>query len=216
VRIDAELVRALATYVDKTPWGDVAGTLDATDEALRLALLVTRDDFLEWEARFEAAGVDEFMLARQRAPLSAKDRSALLARLIRDVALNYGMGTEIGDHLGHISDEPYNASSPARVLLALIDAANERRRAVARQREAGETKAFAGERDPFELPHDTDDGDEAVLDWRGDIDELRPLTDELTSRPALCDRLFASKHDAFLAGLTLADTDADEGDRTES
>lgn len=43
--------------------------------------------------------------------------------------------------------------------------------------------------------------------WEGDADELRPFVDELASSPDLCGQLFADEHEAFLAGLSLADVE---------
>ena len=44
--------------------------------------------------------------------------------------------------------------------------------------------------------------------WEGDVEELRGHEDSLTSDNDLCDRIFASKQEAFAAGYTLASTRA--------
>jgi hypothetical protein len=41
--------------------------------------------------------------------------------------------------------------------------------------------------------------------WDGDIEKLRGLERYLADNPALCDETFANKHEAFTAGLLLAD-----------
>ncbi len=45
--------------------------------------------------------------------------------------------------------------------------------------------------------------------WEGDFEELASLRDRLTDEPAVCERVFASKSEAFLAGLYLAEHPAD-------
>lgn len=42
-----------------------------------------------------------------------------------------------------------------------------------------------------------------VVAWDGDIEELEGHEKELASSPELCDQVFASRHEAFLAGLSL-------------
>lgn len=47
-----------------------------------------------------------------------------------------------------------------------------------------------------------------VAAWEGDFDELAGLEGRLSEDPDMCDRLFASKNEAFLAGRYLAERDA--------
>ena len=40
--------------------------------------------------------------------------------------------------------------------------------------------------------------------WEGNFQELEQHGEELVTAPELCDRVFASKHEAYLAGRYLA------------
>ena len=44
-----------------------------------------------------------------------------------------------------------------------------------------------------------------VETWEGDVDELRPFVEELAHSPDFCGEIFCDEHEAFLAGLALAD-----------
>jgi hypothetical protein len=105
-------------YVERVAWGDIEGAVKSVDEALRLAISLTRDDFRYWEDTFEDSS-DEFTLARTVDSLDPPERLALLARLIRSVAVCWGMKTELGGSPGEICWEPYHAAAPARDLLSI-------------------------------------------------------------------------------------------------
>jgi len=89
--------------VSENPWGDTAGSLALIDEALAIAMLATRDEFIYWEQRADANGfVDEFSINDVSA-LSPEWRHALVARLLRSIAMAYGVGTDLGrDEIGQV------------------------------------------------------------------------------------------------------------------
>ena len=43
-----------------------------------------------------------------------------------------------------------------------------------------------------------------LTSWEGDFDELHALRDRLADEPDSCERIFASKHEALLAGMYIA------------
>ena len=79
-------------------WGDVESTTDALERALELALQATIDDFLRWENEGLRRGLDdEFGLSPDDvAQLSPEWKAAYVARLLRTIALMYGVETEFG------------------------------------------------------------------------------------------------------------------------
>ena len=44
--------------------------------------------------------------------------------------------------------------------------------------------------------------------WEGDFDDLVPVRERLVDEPLVCERVFSSKHEAFLAGSYLAERQA--------
>jgi hypothetical protein len=42
-------------------------------------------------------------------------------------------------------------------------------------------------------------------DWEGETELLLPFVDDLIADAHLCDRVFSARHEALLAGLTLAE-----------
>ena len=89
-------------------WADVLAAIDTVDEALRLALEATTEGFSLWQ--IEGAGEtnfgDEFSLSpSQVAALTAEWRLAYVGRLLRTIAVSYGLQTEFG---GGTLGEPRN------------------------------------------------------------------------------------------------------------
>ena len=89
-------VQALAA-IESQPWGDLSPSVTAIDQALLLAMEATTGAFLLWEA--DGAGEqlfgDEFALTVQQvADLGPEWRLAYVARLIRTLALYWGVATE--------------------------------------------------------------------------------------------------------------------------
>jgi hypothetical protein len=91
------------------------------DEALAIAMRATRDDFIAWEENAENAGfIDEFSID-DVSVLAPEWRHALVARLIRSIAMAYGVGTDYAeDRIGHIANDADAASTPLRAILASL------------------------------------------------------------------------------------------------
>jgi hypothetical protein len=94
-------------FLNSMPWGDVDGAVQSFETALRLALEATGDAFLQWEQQAEARGYDdEFSLTYDDlAALSDEWRLAYVARLLRSLALAYGVsaGFDSGPLVGEAS-----------------------------------------------------------------------------------------------------------------
>jgi hypothetical protein len=123
------------THVMALPWGDIGPAIQATSDILELLMLLTPDEFTRWELALSDEYPSEFDIPVEYAKtLSTEDRFALVARLIRSLAMHYGARTDyalppelINEHLGET--EP---NSPAYVLqeldnLAFAAAARKRR-----------------------------------------------------------------------------------------
>lgn len=100
-------VRALAA-IESRPWGDVSQAVKTIDQGLLLAMEATTGAFLLWQA--DDAGEqlfgDEFTLtAQQVADLDPEWRLAYVARLIRSLALCWGVATEFSSSALGARDE---------------------------------------------------------------------------------------------------------------
>jgi hypothetical protein len=117
--------RALA-LLERMAWGDMEGYLRTLESALRLALDATAEDFFRWEDQIgpelEAQGFDEFSLPSGTVDaMSSEDKSAYVARLLRSLALSYGVHAEFGGKEGGgLAGEAYELS-PAALLRGLND-----------------------------------------------------------------------------------------------
>lgn len=92
----------LIAVLQDLPWGDVQGQLSVLDHALRLGLQATGQDFLLWESKAqEELGVDdEFSLKPDDIQMLSEEWIlAYVARLLRTVALMYGIRTEFSPGL---------------------------------------------------------------------------------------------------------------------
>lgn len=83
----------MLAFLDDLPWGDVEGAIRTLEEALRLALEATVNDFQLWEDHADSEGFpDEFDLSQEQIDsLSDQWRIAYIARLLRSIALAYGV-----------------------------------------------------------------------------------------------------------------------------
>jgi hypothetical protein len=107
-----ELIESLA-------WGDLDHSIRDQELALRLALEATRDSFDDW---LIAGGdsVDEFSIpTRVLNTLSHRERLAYVARLLRTIALHYGVDSGSNDRPSLLDVE--KPHSPARLLHGLND-----------------------------------------------------------------------------------------------
>jgi hypothetical protein len=119
--LSAEQRRAVVSIVESTAWATVAGSVATLDAALKLALELTREDFALWHEHLESAGYenefDEVMIR----DLPDELKSALVARLLRTIAMAYGVGTEFGSKpLGAPCLDQTLAVAPVRRLLEIV------------------------------------------------------------------------------------------------
>jgi hypothetical protein len=125
---DNQSASALA-LIEALPWGDVDGALRLMEEALRLAMEATRAEFRHWEDELGPSldaehGWDEFSLpARHVDRMDPNAKLAYLARLLRSLAMAYGVSTDYdataSSHVGLVGPEDPN--SPAALLRGLND-----------------------------------------------------------------------------------------------
>jgi hypothetical protein len=129
VKLNADQRNAVIALVEETPWGDIEGALSSFEEALRIALEHTTSEFAIWHEYVEERGFeDEYDEAKLR-DLPGGWRPALIARLLRSMALSYGLRTEFGaGPLGNPCDHPTHLGSLLRRLDAIVSPvpANER------------------------------------------------------------------------------------------
>jgi hypothetical protein len=106
--------------VSELPWADFDAAILDQELNLRLALEATQEAFLMWEAAAKDNGFeDEFSLTpSQVRELPSKWRLAYVARLLRNLALSYGVSTEFGG--GPLVGADYPAT-PAAILRGLND-----------------------------------------------------------------------------------------------
>lgn len=104
--------------INETPWGDIEGALSVIDEGLAIAMRASRDEFMTWEQHHDAVGfTDEFSID-DVSRLSPEWRFALVARLLRSIAMAYGVGTDYAwDGIGQLDPHISNASIQLRKLL---------------------------------------------------------------------------------------------------
>lgn len=97
---------AIVALFRDTPWGDIGNALLGVEIALSLLMEATRDDFHAWLEASEREYLDEFALTKgQIAALSAERRRGYVAQLIRDIALDIGVATELGGRVGQPRDD---------------------------------------------------------------------------------------------------------------
>jgi hypothetical protein len=169
--------RRVLAIARATPWGDTAASLSLIDEALARAMDASRDEFVFWEEKAHGAGfTDEFSVG-EASSLSVEWRFALVARLLRSIAMAYGVGTGYsGDRIGQVILEADVAATPLRELLA----------------------AVTPSRDQNNQPPPQTSNIEA---WDGDVEELRNQEERLLEDMQLCDRIFSS----YTVALTVTD-----------
>ena len=121
MRLSEEQLRRVVAQLESTPWADVEGSIETLDAALKLALEITRDEFAVWHTQLEPAGYEnEFdeVLVRD---LPTELKGPLVARLLRTIALMYGVGTEFGAHkLGEPRGDVTHVRTTVRTLLELV------------------------------------------------------------------------------------------------
>jgi hypothetical protein len=118
MRYSRDQEEAMLQVLEGTVWGDIERSLAVVDEALAITMRATRDDFTFWEEHAQAAGyADEFSVDGIE-DLPDRWRFATVARLIRSIALAYGVGTDLGrDEVGTITQAPDALATPLRELV---------------------------------------------------------------------------------------------------
>jgi hypothetical protein len=116
--------RAIALLED-VPWGDLDRSIRDMEQALRLALEATTGEFQRWEEdvgpALEAEGYDEFSVpAAMVNELTSEEKLIYVARMLRTLALSYGVSAEFGGGRTGLVGEA-SAKSPAWVLRGLND-----------------------------------------------------------------------------------------------
>jgi hypothetical protein len=115
-------IEALAA-IERNPWGDAAQAVEGVDQGLLLAMEATTTAFLLWQV--DDAGEqrfgDEFELTPQQVDdLDPEWRLAYVARLIRTLALYWGVATEFSSSaLGTPEEEASCPGSLMRKLTAI-------------------------------------------------------------------------------------------------
>jgi hypothetical protein len=105
--------QAALALIEQMAWGDIDYAIRGVEETLRVAIDATRAEFLRWEEELEPTLGDEFPVpAAQVEEMSDADKIAYLARLLRSLALQYGVTGRLGE-----ADD----NSPAALLRGLLD-----------------------------------------------------------------------------------------------
>jgi hypothetical protein len=112
--------REVIAVIESCTWGDMELHIRSVEAALERVLQATAEDFPLWEAEGEGRYADEFSISEEDiAGMSAEWRLAYIARLVRSLALCYGVATaEFGNAPPLLLAEP---NSPGGLLRALND-----------------------------------------------------------------------------------------------
>jgi len=121
--------RRALELLESVPWGDLDRALQVFELCLQLLLEVTADDFRRWEdglgERLEVEyGCGECEVpARVIADFDEWERLAYVARLLRTLAMMYGVSSDVVTRVGEqailVGEE--DAHSPAALLRGLND-----------------------------------------------------------------------------------------------
>jgi hypothetical protein len=112
--------QAVIELIEACAWGDTDRDICSMESALRLALEATVEDFWRWENEaLELRLGDEFSLSKEEVEgLTPEFRLAYVGRLLRSLALCYGVQTEFGG--GPLAFE-HHEGTPAALLRGLND-----------------------------------------------------------------------------------------------
>ena len=115
--------QALA-FLEELPWGDIDQQIFDMELALQLAIEATAAEFQYWEntlrPAIESDGYDEFSLPPDRTTdLNDHERLAYVARLLRSLALAYGIKSTLCASRSQRLVNDAKAHSPAGVLRGL-------------------------------------------------------------------------------------------------
>ena len=96
MRLNSAKRQRVIEAVEAAPWGDITASCKTVDIGLRRALDATALDFQRWAQESTLRGErDEFTLeSAEVQAMSAEQRLAYVARLLRSIALSFGTETE--------------------------------------------------------------------------------------------------------------------------
>jgi hypothetical protein len=119
-QFDPSQQQAALVVIERMVWGDMDDAIRDLEICLRRALEATSADFRTWQdGDFEERFGDEFSLSdAQVEELSSEDRLAYVARLLRSLALHYGVSAEFGDGRDGLVGQA-QPNSPAALLRGL-------------------------------------------------------------------------------------------------
>jgi hypothetical protein len=122
IQFDEQQQLRASELIESMTWGDMDIAILVIYRSLLLALEATSSDFARWERDSESMGhYDEFSLTPDEVvALSDEWKLAYVARLLRSLALMFGVGTEFGNQVLVAEHEPL---SPAGLLCGLNDIA---------------------------------------------------------------------------------------------
>jgi hypothetical protein len=125
-KFDPEQQRRTIKVIEGIPWGDMERQILCVEDALRLALQATAVGLLRWEheAEGEQRFGDEFNLSREQVrDLDADWRLAYVGRLIYNMALCYGLSTDLANEAPLVTGDQH---TPGALLRDLDDIWNMR------------------------------------------------------------------------------------------
>jgi hypothetical protein len=99
-QFDAGQVRRAVELLERLPWGDIDPAICDMEAALRLAMEATREEFQHWEDTIgpeleQDRGWNEFSVpATHVDQFTSEEKLAYVARLLRSLALAYGVSTD--------------------------------------------------------------------------------------------------------------------------
>ncbi len=110
-QLDRNQERDAIALIEAIPWGDMDLHIRSVERALERAVAATAEEFPLWEAEGEERFIDEFSVAEEDiAAMSAEWRLAYVGRLVRTIALCYGLGT--GDFAFFGNEPPFLVADP--------------------------------------------------------------------------------------------------------
>lgn len=95
--------QAVLDLIEQIPWSDARGALETVDEGLAFALDLTATDFRFWHTKIEPLGYEDEYDRTLVSELPPEWKLALVARLLRTIAISYGLSTDYG---GGINGQP--------------------------------------------------------------------------------------------------------------
>lgn len=112
---------AILKVIDETPWGDIEVALRVIDEALTVAMNASRNGLHYWENNIDDSPWNDEFSVKDPSGLTPEWRIALLARLLRTIAMAYGLRTDYDDQIGMVILDDDAAATPLRQIIAAFN-----------------------------------------------------------------------------------------------